>query len=58
MPAHRLVAHNDGEDAGVLELHVADDQAVIGYLETSGIIVNGNSILVPEGMRTGNWPEL
>lgn len=54
-PAHRLVAHAHGEDAGVLELHVADDQVVIGYLVTSGIFLNGNSILVPEGMRDGNW---
>lgn len=49
MPADRLVAHAHSEDAGVLELHVADDQVVIGYLVTSGILLNGNSILVPEG---------
>lgn len=54
VPAHRLVAHAHGEDAGVLELHVADDQVVIGYLVTSGVFLNGNSILVPEGMRSGN----
>lgn len=54
MPAHRLVAHAHGEDAGVLELHVADDQVVIGYLVTSGVFLNGNSILVPEGMWSGN----
>lgn len=50
--AHRLVAHAHGEDAGVLELHVADDQVVIGYL-VSGISLDGNPILVPEGMKNG-----
>lgn len=55
VPAHCLVAHAHGKDAGVLELHVADDQVVIRYLVTSGIFLNENSILVPEGMRNENW---
>lgn len=53
VPAHRLVAHAHREDAGVLELHVADDQVVVGYLVTGGIFLNGNSILVPEGDADG-----
>lgn len=51
VPAHRLAAHAHGEDAGVLELHVADFQVVIGYLVTGGISLNGNPILVPEGIQ-------